>query len=58
MSNVFLVCVLALLLCGCDRPLVAHREMILEAELNSMDLPFRLGQQVRVKSGPHMNREG
>lgn len=58
MSNVFRISLLVLLLCGCDRPPLAHPKMISDAELNSMDLPFRLGQKVRVKSGPHINREG
>ncbi len=51
----FLMCVTCV---GCGRPPWCPPPAISDAELNAMDLPFAVGDEVQVKSGPYKGHVG
>ena len=57
MSNVLKICVLCFCI-GCNRPWFSAPGAITDTELNAMELPFQIGNRVRVMTGPHKGQQG
>lgn len=53
-----LLILIVLCVSACQRPFLAAPPMITDDQLNSMELPFRVGDEVRALRGPFANHRG